>query len=78
MQFTNPITTESLYYLQQRGDAFAAARQARPRTLQEILDSASEAMDLEDMVDAYLHGRPLPVKVKRPRKRLREMLYGHR
>ena len=78
MEFSNPITTESLYYLQRRGDTLAAASRVQPRTAKEILDSASEAMDIEDLVDAYLHGRPLPPKMKRPRKRLRELLYGRR
>jgi hypothetical protein len=76
MEFTGPITTESLYYLQARGDCLARARNTRPRTVQEILSAASDTMDLEDWVSAYLHGQPLPAKVKRPRRTLRRMLYG--
>jgi hypothetical protein len=78
MEFTSPITAESLYYLQRRGDCLATASRAQPRTVQEILDAASQSMDVEDLVNAYLHGQPLPAKMKRPRKRLRELLYGHR
>ena len=78
MEFTSPITAESLYYLQRRGDTLAAASRVQPRTVQEILDSASQQMDVQDMVTAWLTGQPLPPKVKHPRRTLRQMLYGHR
>ncbi len=74
MEFTGPITTESLYYLQARGDCLARARNVKPRTVEEILKAAGEQMDVEDLYLAWLHGEPVARKVPHPRRKLRALL----
>lgn len=64
----------SLPYLAAHGQARAVVN-PRPRTVQQVLDDARRAMDMEDAYQDWLAGRSVP-QLRRPRKSLRAWLFG--
>ena len=60
--------------LRAQGDARAVVN-PRPRTIQQILEDARRAMELEDSYVAWLEGRPVP-QLRHPRRSLRQWLTG--
>jgi hypothetical protein len=63
----------SMPVLHAQGQARAVVR--GPRTINEILQDARKAMELEDAYVAWLEGRPVP-QLRHPRRTLRQWLTG--
>jgi hypothetical protein len=57
------------------GDVRAVVRN-QPRTVAEILTDARREMELEDAYVAWLEGKPLPPRIRHPRRTLRMWLTG--